>query len=316
MLRRQVCLILGSLALDSMAHSSAGKGAGLNLQPAPPLWVIRRRGARVFLMGFGEAKDNSWFTPTVQRAFKQSSQLWLEVAPAPNPDNRDAAVKEAEAQQIKKLEHESGRTLFEALQPAVRSRLQPYLDKFGVQRESIETLRPWRAYYVITGAFWKQTKLDYEPVYVDEALRAQAIAQGKSIAYETPTPLDFAKFMASLSDAAQSEYIGWLIDYIDERRQGLQEDAFGWEAGNSAAAQRSLLRMRSKAPDLYQRMQIERNGWWAAKIDQLLSAGGTYFVGIGMLHVLGPDGIPNQLRRRGLVAPADLTENPTLEGVG
>jgi hypothetical protein len=40
---------------------------------------------------------------------------------------------------------------------------------------------------------------------------------------------------------------------------------------------------------------------------------GTHFVGIGMLHVLGPDGIPRQLQRLKLVVPSDLHENPALE---
>ena len=33
--------------------------------------------------------------------------------------------------------------------------------------------------------------------------------------------------------------------------------------------------------------------------DGLLNAGGTHFIGIGQMHVLGPDGIVSQLRRRG-----------------
>jgi uncharacterized protein YbaP (TraB family) len=55
--------------------------------------------------------------------------------------------------------------------------------------------------------------------------------------------------------------------------------------------------MRTKMPELYQVMQPQRNQWWARKINELLVTPGTYFVGIGQLHVLGPDGIPRQLER-------------------
>jgi hypothetical protein len=31
------------------------------------------------VFGFGEAKDTSWLTPSIRRAFEQSSELWLEI---------------------------------------------------------------------------------------------------------------------------------------------------------------------------------------------------------------------------------------------
>jgi uncharacterized protein YbaP (TraB family) len=61
-------------------------------------------------------------------------------------------------------------------------------------------------------------------------------------------------------------------------------------------------------PDLYQAVQVKRNIWWAKKINELLATDGTYFVAIGMLHVLGPDGIPQELERHGVIAPPELRE--------
>jgi uncharacterized protein YbaP (TraB family) len=55
--------------------------------------------------------------------------------------------------------------------------------------------------------------------------------------------------------------------------------------------------MRTRTPDLYRIMQVQRNAWWARTVDRLLSAGGTHFIGIGQMHVVGPDGIPMQLQR-------------------
>ena len=60
------------------------------------------------------------------------------------------------------------------------------------------------------------------------------------------------------------------------------------------------------SPGLYRVMQEERNTWWARKIDQLLDSQQIHFVAVGQLHVLGPDGIPRELDRLGVL----LTENP------
>jgi uncharacterized protein YbaP (TraB family) len=42
---------------------------------------------------------------------------------------------------------------------------------------------------------------------------------------------------------------------------------------------------------------VQRNAWWAQTIDRLLKGGGTHFLGIGQMHMLGPDGILRQLQR-------------------
>lgn len=298
MLRRELLSLLLSFPIaacvvDRRSVNSRG----------PRLWLASRGEARVFILGFGEAKDKSWLTPPIQQAFQESSQLWLENAGSGASDNRDPAAKQAAAQRMEKLGQESGRSFFDALEPQVRERAVACIAEFGIARESIETLRPWRAYYVINSAFWSKKKLSYEPVYADAVLEEMAKSAGKSIGYEMPTSEAFVNFMAAMSDKAQSQYIEWLLDFLDDDRKGLNDDAdetFGWITGKPLTSTRSLDRMRTKMPDLYQVMQPQRNIWWAQKINELLSAKGTYFVGVGQLHVLGPDGIPRQLKRLGV----------------
>jgi uncharacterized protein YbaP (TraB family) len=174
MLRREFNWALFSLALAPNAARPASPSRG------PLFWLATRGKARVFLFSFGDAKDKSWFTPVIQQAFRDSSQLWLEVGSVEAADGPDATAKQANADLMQQLEHESGRTFFDALQPAVRSRLSTYMETLGIKKESLETLRPWRAYYVINSAFWAHRKLPYQEVYVDEVLRDAATSQGKS----------------------------------------------------------------------------------------------------------------------------------------
>jgi len=315
MRRRDFHLVLGSVALSFLARKIYATGA-VGSDRGPLFWMITRAKARVFLLGFGDAKDKAWFTPLIQRAFELSSQLWLEVGDSPAPPTQDATTQQANANLRNQLEHESGRTFFDVLQPAVRSRLPTYMQTLGVSKESLETLRPWRAYYVINSAFWAHRQVPYQEVPVDEVLFDSATSQGKSFGYEMPTKLDFARFMAAMPDAAQSEYIGWLLDYIDDQQSGANDHPFEWYAGYPNVNTHNLDRMRVKYPELYKVMQMERNAWWARKINDLLSTSGTYFIAIGQLHVLGPDGIPRQLQRLKGIAPFDLHENPPPELLG
>jgi uncharacterized protein YbaP (TraB family) len=296
MLRRELFVGLAGLGLSGCA---AGLRQSSELR-GPPLWLAAGGRGRVYILGFADAKDHSWFTPTVQRAFEESSELWLENAPiAPSAQRIESEQKAAE---LEALGYESGRTFFEALEPHVRQRTIAFLAEVDLRPESIEKFRPWRAYYVLNAAYWSKKKLTYEPVPVDAVLREFATKAQKTIRYEMPTREHFIRFMAAMSDRAQSQYIEWLLDYIEDDRSGLNErDSFSWISGvHGSSALRSLDRMRSKAPDLYAVMQPRRNEWWARQIEVLLATDKTCFIGVGQLHVMGADRIPSQLKRMGI----------------
>jgi len=307
MLRRQFNLSICALALSphvALAHDNGSKG--------PLFWLATRGQARVFIFGFAGAKDNEWFTPSIQQAFKESSELWLEVGHGDPTTNQEPAAKQAIEDQLRQMEHESDRTFFDVLSPEVRKRTLKYMTRLDIKKEAVENLRPWKAYYVLNSAYWKHAKPVAEEVYIDEVLAREAEAQHKIIHYEMPGYMEFAKFMSAMPDVAQSQYIQFLLDFVDERDKGENSAPYEWINGHPGESQRSLDRMRTRLPDLYREMQIKRNTWWAMKTDRLLDTRGTYFIGIGMLHVLGPDGIPQQLLRRKIVPPNSLHERPDL----
>ena len=89
MLRRELNLGLLLFALTPRAWTSNTTSRG------PLFWLATRGKARVFLLGFADAKanDESWFTPAIRKAFEESAELWLETAPQEALANRDPADK-------------------------------------------------------------------------------------------------------------------------------------------------------------------------------------------------------------------------------
>jgi uncharacterized protein len=297
--RRRDFMALALLPLTGMGRATIQDPARSG---GPHFLFVSRDTSRVFLLGCGEARDESWFSSPIQRAFDSSSSLWLETAPPGAPESQ------ADAARIEQLRREPGRSFFDALEPSVRSRVSLYINELGIKQESIESLRPWKAYYVIMSAYYANTKLSYQTVLADEFLRERATAQHKALGYELPTHLSFVEFMANMSDKAQSEYIAWLLDYLDDCKKGLcgDKETFGWIHGDFTESTRNLNRMRTKMPELYAVMQVRRNAWWARKITDLLEAGGIHFMAVGNLHAMGPDGIPAQLSRLGItMEPVD-----------
>jgi len=296
-LRRNVLLALATfpMALGARrSHADPTKG--------PHFYAVSRKKSRVFLLGFGEPRDESWFSPSLEQAFDGSSSLWLE--------NGNQGAKTAETKQrIERLGHQTGgRTFFDELEPPVRQRTAVFMNELGMKPDSVKDLRPWRAYYVIMGAFYANRRPSGMPVLPDEMLSKRAKAGGKQVSYEMPTQLSFAEFMAGMPSIAQSQYVEWLLDFLDDVKAGrVVELDDKWTHGEFATETRSLERMRTQMPALYRIMQLERNAWWARKIDALLTTGKTHFVAVGNLHAMGVDGIPAQLIRSRVGNPIALS---------
>ena len=266
-------------------NCSMGRVAGT------PFWRVRQGGTQVTLFGFGDARDTAWLSPALQRAFEESGELWLETAPP-------AAQPPPDLARVARFSNLEGRTLFEVLGPSLSARVRARLAEYGVAEAAVATLRPWRAYYAINGAYWRKHPPADPQQPVDAALFAMARAAGKTVSYEFAGFGDFAEFMGSMPDAAQRQYVRWLLDYLDEREQ-VGTDSYGWIEGRRPV--RSLERMAA-LPELFAALQGRRNRWWAETIRDLLAEGRSAFVAVGQLHVMGASGIPAQLATMGIEA--------------
>lgn len=260
--------------------------------PGPILWSLKRNASTVYLFGFSDAKDRSWLTPTIDRAFRESTEIWFET-PEPNPTA--SPPKPASGPSLAdQLGHDRQRSLFDVLGPQLTARTLAVAKEFGTPREEIEHLRPWLAFNVINAAFRKKyvpqpTSGVQDSEVPDRVLAAMAYAEHKPVHTEYPDRDSLIRFYAGLSDEAQREHLEDLLDYIDDEKAGLNKAFYGWINGHPDSF--DIDRMRQKRPALYQAMHVQRNQAWASRISGFLSTPGVYFICIGMNHVQGPDSI-------------------------
>jgi uncharacterized protein YbaP (TraB family) len=294
MMRRQ---LLGALAAAGLA-ACAGRRVTASRTRGPLLWLAQRGRARVYILGVAEATNHSWQSAPIERAFAESGNLWLETAPPPAPGTEAKARYEALTAQ---LGYRAGRGFYDTLEPSVRDRARAYVVELAIDPSEIESMQPWLAYYTINGAFWKKYPPLHEVEYIDQTLSARARQAGKALHYEFPTREDSTRWFAAMSDQVQSQWIALLLDFFDDQKRGLNDACEGWMIGQPCT--RIIDRMRSKTPALYAVLQRDRNVWWARTIRDQLTAGGNHLVVLGMNHVLGPDGVPQQLARIDIAAP-------------
>ena len=295
--RREVLRTLTAALATVQAPAALARSSG------PLLWLASKGRGRVYLFPIAEAKDRSWYMTKVRQAFEASKELWLELGAPPTQERLSALYEE--------LGHESsGRTFFDALDPATKVRALRYLKELDISRESIAPLRPWLAYYTLVTAFDAKfghsegfTKSGPEQTPPEYVLAAEAVKEHKAIQVEF-TMEAWIRALASMSDHLQSEYLDWLFDWFEDERKGLNRDKYDWMHGRLVA--RTMIRMQKLYPDLYEFMDGQRDRWWARQVSRLLAQGGTYFVAIGQDHFADPLGIPTQLRKLGVLSPSEL----------
>src|SRR5262245_44956112 len=106
MQRRDLLILIGSLPVLGCTRASAA--------PRGPLfWQAKRGAARVFVLGFTDARDRAWLTPSIQRAFNESSELWLETAGPQDPQPPDGKPF---PELIQELGFDQERTFYESLE--------------------------------------------------------------------------------------------------------------------------------------------------------------------------------------------------------
>lgn len=268
--------------------------------PHPVLWRVRRGDACTHMLGFADAKDRSWYTPLIQNAFDDSGEIWFEV-PQPNPAAPPPAPPKAENAPDPGA---SDRDLFALLPERLSARLLAAADKYGVPREKLAHVKPWRAFFVLNSGYLSRTdagKADLEN-FADIVLSRAAYAAGKTVRSEFATGTEAMAHFINMPEAEAVERLEFLLDFLDDDAKGAMPDRYDWIEGRNNT--RGIDRMRTRWPLLYQDEQVNRNVAWAKRIDGFLNAGGNRFVVIGLQHTLGPDSIPVQLRKLGMAPEA------------
>ncbi len=83
-------------------------------------------------------------------------------------------------------------------------------------------------------------------------------------------------------------------------RSDYQQLLKAWMGADVHMLEKKVLEpLRKSSPGLYRRVVAQRNANWVAAIDRRLKGKGETLIVVGMGHLIGPDGVPAQLRRQG-----------------
>jgi len=302
-------IVLGLLAdVASAAELAAGSvehlplAASVQTRPVSAkrqgaLYRVTRHGKVSYLFGTVHVGTKSFYplAPEVDQALGGATQLVLELDTRSNEAFQRALARHASYPAGDQVEqHISSDTL---------ARLTAALHAVGIPLRSVAHLKPWLLANYLMGLELERSGFERSHglesfLLADAQTRGTAVAELESADYQL-------SLFDTLDDADAERYLREaltdLADGTSLRKAKAVIDA--WTSGDAAALDALLPDATgggSVMSEFTRRILLgKRNPEMAARIELIMQGDKTSFVGVGLLHLLGANGLPQLLSQRG-----------------
>ncbi|WP_314403706.1 TraB/GumN family protein [Stenotrophomonas rhizophila] len=287
-----VGLLLGSGVVQARGDAPAAKAT----PPVPLLWKVTGPGdSRVYLLGsfhLLRAQDYP-LAADVDQAFAASKRVVFELSP------QDMQSPQLTQKMLQAAVRTDGTELKRDLDPATWTKLQAYATANNLPLAQLQGMKPWFVGLTITlGQF---TKMGLDPnLGLDRHFMQRGATAGKPTSGLEDIDTQVG-VLSGMSAAEQQQMVAEALDQADKADAEGRKLHDAWRRGDDKLLWTSMAaQMRGEYPQLYKRINTERNDAWVPKLQQYLQAGqGGTLVVVGTLHLLGDDGVVDKLKAKG-----------------
>ena len=265
------------------------------VQAEPAMWIVRDHDSTIYLIGTVHVlrPEMLWNSEKVMKALGESTELWVEVV-----EPEDPAIM---ATLMQKYGVDTAKPLSKKLNAKQKEKLAKVAKTFGMPPAMFEPMKPWLAATMLTVV--QAQKAGYDPkAGVEQVLQAQAEKEGDKI-LSLETIEQQVSFFSELSEAEQLAFLEQSLDDAEEGIALLDQLAKAWSEGDNETLSRVMVdELKGKAPNVYDKLLVQRNIRWTQKIQQMLHGSGVHQIAVGAGHLVGPDSVQAQLAKRGIKA--------------
>lgn len=286
---RWLCYVAAAcLALPTHSQSAAIATAQKHT-----LWKVTGDHASVYLLGSVHVLKESDYplAAPIETAFSNAAVVAFETDIAAL-DDPSVALK-----MMSKSRLPEGETLRKQLSPEVYGLWTSHLKQAGMPPELFEQLTPAMA--AITIAVVEIQQLGLDPRHgVDRHYFSRARKAGKEI-----VPLESVEFQLNLvTEFTKDEGEALLLTTLkemDSLKKEIGSLIKAWKTGDAPALEKLLTEARKESPAIYKRMLSDRNQSWLPKVEAIARGRKEAIVIVGAAHMVGTDGLPALLKKRG-----------------
>ena len=170
------------------------------------------------------------------------------------------------------------------------------LEARGYQIDRFQRLKPWLLALTVVSV--ELQKLGFDPaIGVDRHVFEQALLAGKHVE-GLETFEQQMGFFDGMSPNTQELFILQSLEELEFIATEVNNLVQAWIQGNAQGLAVMGQSMR-EFPEIYASLMTDRNNQWMDRIDSLLRGKETNLVVVGVLHLLGDDGLVSMLRDKG-----------------
>jgi len=262
------------------------------------LWEVQSVTNRIYLFGTVHAGKKEWYPlpAAVENAFNDSAVLVVEA------DVTDKAAMEKTAPAVMYTPPE---TLKQHVDADDYERFRKLLPRYQIPESQVAQMKPFMAASVLVFSEW--ARLGYIPgAGIDAYLIGRAKADLKPIV-EIEGVESQIQLMDSLTDAEHREVFQGTVKAMEMGLTGEQITGMvnAWQSGDPALMLEVARRYNELVPgakDFEEKFVWSRHPAMLKKIEGYLNdSRQRHFVAIGSLHLAGPRGLVEELKKRGYI---------------
>jgi uncharacterized protein YbaP (TraB family) len=258
------------------------------------LWKVEdQAGTVAYLLGSLHVLTEKSYPldPVINKAFAASKTLVEEVDIDEVSDPMQMMAALAKAMLT------DGRTLDQIVAPDIYAEVKRRAEKSGLPMAALQRMKPWLVAITLMAPTLQAAGFKAE-FGIDRHFFDRAKADGLKLKALETLAYQLDRF-DQLSPKLQEDLLRTTMADLDNEVTGVRELVQAWQFGNVAAMEQQTLAAMKQAPELYQRLLVERNHNWIPHVESCLKDNAGCFIVVGAAHLVGADGLPTLLARRG-----------------
>ena len=198
---------------------------------------------------------------------------------------------------IKAMRLPSGKILADQLSPEAYSALIRYAAKNNMDTGRLQHLRPQMICLIISLKELKKYGLTAQGV--DNFMGGKATLDGKMVT-KLESIDEQIHYISTMRTGNESALILQTLKDLKNLDSDLSIMRNAWRLGDSQGLfDVGIKPMMEDYPQVYRSLLVERNNNWLPKIERLIKQPEEKFILVGALHLIGEDGLLEQLKNRG-----------------
>ncbi len=229
--------------------------------------------------------------PEFEQAYRASSILVFET------DIGKMLEPSTQQKLLTKARYADASTVDKHLSARTYGELKAYSEANGIPLEALSQLRP--SLLMVTLTVMKLNKLGFSSLGVDRFFYELA-NRDKKVVEGLETVDEQIDYVVTMADGNEDEFVSYSLMEMKTLSQQFEILANAWRKGDAGKLDELMAaELKTRQPKLYKRLMTDRNRNWLPLIESYQKTLQTRFILVGVGHLVGTDGIIEDLKKKG-----------------